>query len=90
MQIVIDVPKDEYEKISSGKFDITGYFKLNLSDAFRNGIPLPKGHGRLVDAKEVYKKFYCRCLARAATEVLNETPTIIEADEEDANDDSTM
>lgn len=53
-----------------------------LASYIHKGIQLPKGHGRLIDEKEVYKKFYCRCLAEVAKEVLEETPTIIKADQE--------
>ncbi len=62
MKIVIDIPKDEYDEICSDKFDTTGYFKLNLSNAFRNCTSLPKGHGRLIDA-DALKKYIddCEC-----------------------------
>ena len=56
MQIVIDIPERVYKSISSGKFDIDGYFKQNLSDTFRNGTPLPKGHGRVMDVDKIIKK----------------------------------
>lgn len=53
-----------------------------IANSIRKGTPLPKGHGRLIDEKEVYKKFYCRCLAGVAKEVLDEISPIIEADAE--------
>lgn len=88
MQIVIDIPKTIYTNIKSS-------FSIKLSDAntdkvikaIKNGTPLPKGHGDLVDKKEVYKKFYCRCLAGVAEEVLKEASVIIEADKEVEHDD---
>jgi hypothetical protein len=83
MQIVINVDNELYEYFSKRRtMHDVGYFSHvgELIKALRDGSLLPKGHGRLIDAKEVYKKFYCRCLAGAATEVLNETLTIIEAD----------
>ena len=55
MQIVIDIPKDAYKEIYNGQFDIGGYFKANLRDAFRHGTPLPNGHGRLIDADALIK-----------------------------------
>lgn len=42
MKIVIDVPKNRYEEICSGIFDVDGYFKVNLTLAFRKGTPLPE------------------------------------------------
>lgn len=53
MQIVIDIP-DRIYKINQNR-------RLNITDAgilekaVRNGTPLPKGHGRLIDAEEVIK-----------------------------------
>ena len=91
MQIIIDVPEDEYNKICSGNFDADGYFKMNLKEAFRNAISLPKGHGRLIDADE-YKEHLYACEIngrplhtmeldeRLAT--VDDAPTIIEADKE--------
>lgn len=77
MQIVIDIPEEEYQNIL-----LTGKASFCTVNAIEAGTPLPEGHGRLVDAKEVYKKFYCRCLAGVAYEVLNETSTIIPEDKE--------
>ena len=82
MEIVIDIPEESYKATCDGCMlppDVE-----NVVQGIKNGTPLPKGHGRLIDAREVYKKFYCRCLAGVANEVLNETPTIIEADKENA------
>lgn len=51
IQIVIDIP-DRIYKINQNR-------RLNITDAeilekaVRNGTPLPKGHGRLIDAEEV-------------------------------------
>ena len=48
MQIVIKMPEDEFEaiciQVTSGHESSYGYI------AIANGIPLPKGHGRLIDA----------------------------------------
>ena len=81
MQIVIDMPDTEYQRLiaQDGMSHTDAEIVVN---AFYSGIPLPKGHGRLIDEKIAYKKFYSRCLAKVATEVFTETPTIIEADAE--------
>ena len=42
IELVIKIPEDEYNKICSGNFDTDGYFKMNLKEAFKNAIPLPK------------------------------------------------
>jgi hypothetical protein len=46
MQIVIDIPSEMYNDIKSGKDGYSNY----VHTAVRNGTPLPKGHGRLIDA----------------------------------------
>lgn len=84
MQIVIDIPESIYKgvklhRVLEESIDIILY-------AIEDGTPLPKGHGRLIDEREVYKKFYCRCLARAAKEVLDGTSTIIEADKAESEE----
>lgn len=86
MQIMIDIDDDIAQRIIDGKkeepMNIVQAYPATIAHAIKEGVFLPKGHGDLIDKKEVYKKFYCRCLARVAKEVLDETPTIIEADKE--------
>lgn len=56
MQIVIDIPNRIYKIIQNKK--------LNLMDgeilekAVKNGTPLPKGHGRLIDAEKFESRMY--------------------------------
>lgn len=40
MKLVIDIPKEMYERIKYG------YVPLGISKYLKNGTPLPKGHGR--------------------------------------------
>lgn len=77
IELAIKIPKEVYYAIKDGWYDEN---LRKMAIAIGNGIQLPEGHGDLIDKKEVYKKFYCRCLAGVAKEVLEETPTIIEAD----------
>lgn len=80
MQIVIDIPDYKIpEKQDIISVDIH-FIDGEVCECTYPYIVFPKGHGRLIDEKEVYKKFYCRCLAGVAKEVLEETSTIIEAD----------
>lgn len=51
MQIVIDIPKGRYEDILSGK-EVTIY-QCDIRDVLKNGIPLPEGHGDLIDVDEL-------------------------------------
>jgi len=48
MQIVIDIPEILYTKIQNGKAD-----KRTLETVILHGTPLPKGHGRLFDEKDI-------------------------------------
>ena len=43
MQIVIEMPKDMWEKIQDG------YVPLGISKYLKNGTVLPDNHGRLID-----------------------------------------
>jgi len=59
MQIVIDIDENVYTRL----FDngIEDYAIINddlfaIAKSIRKGIPLPKGHGRLIDADAVNKK----------------------------------
>ena len=50
MQIVIDIPKNTYDRIAEGGAKCHFIYKLDLMRAILKGTPLPKGHGRLIDA----------------------------------------
>ena len=78
MQIIIDIPDRIYKR--------QGYLNIIDSDilrnALKNGTPLPKGHGRLIDAdafgKELHR--YTEAPYQYALKVFNDAPTIIKAD----------
>ena len=63
---------------------------LDILDGVINGTPLPKGHGRLIDADELYEDFIdgtegydCNTWSRIEIgDIIEDTPTIIEADKE--------
>lgn len=71
MKIVVDIP-DKYMK---GKKVENGSLACEyILEAVYNGTPLPKGHGRLIDADELESRMkigYC---------IVRDAPTIIEAD----------
>lgn len=85
MQIVIDIPNKAFENIVKNEYD---YGDMNV--IIQSGTPLPKGHGRLIDVKNIRVKpqymqdvmgcamIRCEDLAR----ILANAPTIIEADRE--------
>ena len=83
MQIVIDIPKEMYETIKDGTYCGSLYEEL------KNGILLPKGHGRLIDADALKEETYTmtewngdvhQIIYKAS---LDDAPTIIEADKEE-------
>lgn len=74
MQIVIDIPEEEYKKIlkmhpayPNGVFCLT--------KAIQNGTPLPKGHGRLIDGTCLYNDLVE--LEDLAFSRANDTPSTI-------------
>ena len=85
MQIVINVSEMVYNSIRN-KTEGSGIIECNskvMADAIYNGIPLPKGHGRLIDADEIqfenteFETYGDYCIAFDAIE---EAPTVIEAE----------
>lgn len=106
MKIVIDIPEETKEFIDNTSFVdyetnifdptliITDKKKtitiLDMLDAIRNCTPLPKGHGKLINADDVkanHKRWTGYLdddmITRLNIAVDKHIPTIIEADEED-------
>lgn len=78
MEIVINIPKEDYEYLKS-------HNENGLYNAILNGTPLPKGHGRLVDVDVLAKDFSkctCKCDCSFFTCPVFNQKVIIEADEE--------
>ena len=48
MQIVISMQEDDYRKVQDGRASVS-----MMRKAIRNGTPLPKGHGRLIDEDQI-------------------------------------
>lgn len=88
MEIVIKIPDKLYETIISDEY---GVHQGCIYDIIRHGIPLPKGHGRLIDADKTISKICgssCGCHLEEcghdepcfSVTRIKSTPTIIEAD----------
>ncbi len=79
MKIVINIPEEEYNTRKK-----TGYFSDNFKilEAVANGTPLPKGHGRLIDADVLVAKLGTYKRDMDLWEMVIAEPTIIEADKE--------
>ena len=75
MQIVIEIDDDMYKSVANNDaYILEDVDWILLENAIANGTPLPKGHGRLIDADELESRMkigYC---------IVRDAPTIIEAD----------
>lgn len=47
MQVVVNIPDDMWEKVKDG------YVPLGIGKYLQNGTPLPKGHGKIIDANKI-------------------------------------
>lgn len=92
MQIVIDIPDERYKDIQRIAEVQLGLARFQTAEQIiAKGTPLPKGHGRLIDADELYKQdkeewlcpnnapFISTDYAHVFAEI-DHAPTIIEAD----------
>ena len=101
MQIVIDINDKVYGLLKYFEEGMGLYDKKDDSDdvktalvrAVINGTPLPKGHGDLVDKKEIIERYKSDCGRRIYTDefihdIEVNVPTIIKAETEgeDGND----
>ena len=82
MKLVIDIPEKDYETILNSGFVP---YECDIVYAIINGTPLPKGHGRLIDADALYESSrLCHTeedgTACVEWREINDAPTIIEAD----------
>lgn len=81
MEIVIDIPEGIYKNMQRrcNEIQAEGY---TLENAVLNGTVLPKGHGALKDVDALYKDlmFPNEQFSKAFKDILDDAPTIIEAD----------
>ena len=91
MKLIIEISEDVYEECQGHiYFPDTGG---ELFNAVKNGTPLPKGHGRLIDADSIYQivrpieqsdaewGMTAETAKRLMFDAFDKAPTIIEADE---------
>ena len=82
MKLIIDIDKDIAQGIIDGKGEmprnIVRSFQATIADAIKNGIPLPKGHGDLIDSNVLCEQY--ERTNGDLYQALDLTPTIIEAD----------
>lgn len=82
MELVIKIPDKYKELLDHGKAD--GSIRKSILNTVANGTPLPKGHGRLIDADAfIENEECCGYIEDMDIDTFNlVTPTIIEADKE--------
>ena len=84
MQIVISMTEAEYD--CAVNYD----GMEDLYENLKNGIVLPEGHGRLIDADKLepdteWDDYYDGWCSYSGIQIKN-APTIVEAEKEDANE----
>ena len=92
MQIIIDIPEKTYQRIQA--LDSNNYFEHDICGfsmrRTAKGIPLPKGHGRLIDADALCDYFWDN-RSKLYTHkdlqiVIDDAPIIIEADKSESEE----
>ena len=77
MKIVIDIPDGCYDELCNAQFPVQDAYRLVAW--IKDGIPLPKWHGRLIGADKVYDDY--QNANYDFEEALEYAPTIIPAEE---------
>lgn len=79
VELVIKIPDKCKELLDNPNAQIDWLDAEHIIDCVRNGTPLPKGHGRLIDTNEITAFGELECNGHNV-ESLDEFTTIIEAD----------
>ena len=94
IELVIKIPQEAYNNVIEGGWVYCEYI-YNIIESVKNGIPLPKRHGRLVDIGKIdedriesdnpiiYLTINGEYIEAISLEYLNSLPTIIETDKEE-------
>lgn len=95
MKLVIDIPNEEYQGIVNDA-EVLPQSLTHYERIIKNGTPLPKGHGRLIDISKIDDDRIDGCnpvicltingeyIEAVSLDYLNSLPPIIEADGGDA------
>ena len=85
IELVIKIPEEDYERLKEYKKAPFCSLTSRTYEAIANGVPLPKGHGRLIDADDIAvidEQFYVPSDYYVAESAIDDAPTIIEKDKE--------
>lgn len=93
IELTIKIPEEIYSRYMNYTENYVDFMFFGTEEkvvrAIRNGTPLPKSHGRLIDADYMIKQLLSLPKNELSTEdiwamkVLDLTPTIIEAESEE-------
>ena len=86
IELVIKISEKAYNALTHNEFD-ANLVVDEMRKSIAHGTPLPKGHGRLIDAKQIVTEVECiwnsdgSCTTITIYDI-DSTPTIIETDKE--------
>ena len=85
MKIVINIPDEMYKWVNDANKIFTDYGANDFIDLVKNGTPILRGCGRLIDKDALGKKLhrYTEAPYQYALTVFNESPIVINADRSD-------
>jgi len=102
MQIVIDIDENVFTRLfdnGTEDYEIVNDDLFKIAKSIRNGTPLPKGHGRLIDEQNISDYVHSHIqeintgygdlnqhtnrILRMIEDYIDNTHTIIEADKEE-------
>ena len=82
MKLIIDISEEEYKRMIEQS--VFGIMLSVWKRAIKNGTPLPKGHGKLIDADALYDEYVKEPEefngGHSLMALFRVAPTIIEAD----------
>lgn len=84
IELVIKLSEETYKDIQSHDWKNAERWFSEEWKAIHNGTPLPKGHGRLIDADVMWDSYHSNDYD--FYEALDDAPTIIEAESEGENE----
>lgn len=90
IELVIKIPEEMYKWVNDVNKFFDDYGTSDFIDLVKNGTPLPKGHGKMIDA-DVLCDYFWDNRSKLYTHkdlqiVIDNAPTIIEADKAESED----
>ncbi len=97
MEVVINIDENVFTRLfdnGTEDYEIVNDDLFVIAKAIRKGTPLPKGHGRLIDANSMYQivrpieprdaewGMTALTAKRIVQDIFDRAPTIVEADKE--------